>query len=138
MPETRTAVLQLFPFAHPEDLLPHTDGPLKLNVDELGELIPDGRNVLFGMRDGGWQLDYAAIENGLGVDDDGRPLRDICINFIKDFSPADAHAVIADAKSCGASEDWGNPNVFWSDERETDEEDSDENGRWDMTGARIG
>ena len=137
MPGTRTAVLSLLPYAYPEDLLPHGEGTLELGVEELGELLPEGRAVLLAVRDGGWQLAHAAIEDGGGEDNDGRACRDVCINFTKEFSPADAQAVIADALACGVSPDWGTPEILWNDYREDADDDSDENGRWEITGVRI-
>jgi hypothetical protein len=139
MSESRTAILGLMPFALPEDLLPHGEGALELSVEELAELLPEGRAVLLGLRDGGWELDSASIEDGYGVLDDGRSTLDVCLDFTKEFSPPDVPAVVEDAQSCGVSLDWGNALILWKDSRAVSSDDDDDTEtRWDITGACVG
>lgn len=138
MPDIRTAHLSLMPCAYPHELLPHGDGSLDLTVEGVGDLLPEGRALLLGLRDGGWRFHGATIQDGGGTGLDDQPMRDIPMSFTKEFTPPDVPDVVADLRACGVTEDWGYPDFCWEDFREDADDDSDENGRWDVNGNRIG
>jgi len=130
MSASRVAYLSLLDQV-PTASLPHGGGPLDLPLENIVKLLPEGGDELLRLRDGGWKLFSATVEDSGEWAPEPSPQLDVYIEFKKPFEPARAADVAADARACGLTE-WGSPDFCWDDPR-----DDDDDWRWNLDGKSV-